>query len=256
MNSAHMRAPVKQFHRSRVARALGQAPGWRVLFACLCLLALAVSCGTREESHPALESAAPRAAPGTATSAAPRIVCLGDSLTAGLGVSPEEAYPAVLQRRLREAGYPHEVVNAGVSGDTSAGGLRRLDWSMDANTRVVIVALGANDGLRGLPVAELRRNLSAIVTRAKARQADVLVAGMEAPPNFGQTYVRDFRRTYADVARALDVRFVPFLLEGVAGVAALNQRDGIHPTAEGQQRIANLLWAELEPLLGRGTDSR
>jgi acyl-CoA thioesterase I len=256
MNSAHMRAPVKQFHMLRVARALGQASGWRVLVACLCMLGVALSCGTREESDPALESAASRAAPRTATSAAPRIVCLGDSLTAGLGVSPEEAYPAVLQRRLREAGYPHEVVNAGVSGDTSAGGLRRLDWSMDANTRVVIVALGANDGLRGLPVAELRRNLTAIVTRAKARQADVLLAGMEAPPNFGQTYVRDFRRTYVEVARALDVPFLPFLLEGVAGVAALNQRDGVHPTAEGQQRIADLLWSELEPLLGRATGSR
>ena len=255
MNSARMRVPVTQFHSWRAARALGQIPCWRVLFACLCTFSVSVCCGTREESHPPLESPAPGTAPGAATSAAPRIVCLGDSLTAGLGVSPDEAYPALLQQRLRAAGYPHEVVNAGVSGDTSAGGLRRLDWSMDANTRVVIVALGANDGLRGLPVAELRRNLSAIVTRAKARRADVLLAGMEAPPNFGPTYVRDFRQTYVEVARASDARFVPFLLEGVAGVAALNQPDGVHPTAAGQQRIANLLWPELVRLVGRGPDS-
>jgi acyl-CoA thioesterase-1 len=120
---------------------------------------------------------------------------------------------------------------------------------MGENTDVVIVALGANDGLRGLPATELRRNLTAIVERARDRGAAVVLAGMEAPPNFGLSYVREFRQTYVDVARAANVPFVPFLLEGVAGVSALNQADGIHPTAEGQQRIANLLWPKLEPLL-------
>jgi acyl-CoA thioesterase I len=228
-----------------------QLHGRRLVHACVCAFLFAVwsACGAREDATASFDSSTHGSASSTTAAPAPRIVCLGDSLTAGLGVSPEEAYPALLQRQLRQAGYPHEVINAGVSGDTSAGGLRRLDWSMDGNTRIVIVALGANDGLRGLPVTELKRNLSAIIAKAKARHADVLLAGMEAPPNFGPSYVRDFRRTYVDVARTNDVPFVPFLLAGVAGIPRLNQTDGIHPTAEGQQRIADLLWPELERLL-------
>jgi acyl-CoA thioesterase-1 len=242
-----MRASPQQLHTSRLAR--GAARTRELLAVCLFLVGCSTACGAPEEARPDLQST-PQAAPSSPrASSAPRIVCLGDSLTAGLGLPPDDAYPAVLQRRLRQAGYPHEVVNAGVSGDTSAGGLRRVDWSMGENTDVVIVALGANDGLRGLPATELRRNLTAIVERARDRGAAVVLAGMEAPPNFGLSYVREFRQTYVDVARAANVPFVPFLLEGVAGVSALNQADGIHPTAEGQQRIANLLWPKLEPLL-------
>ena len=241
--------PFQQLHTWRVVpTALRRLS---VLHACLLVFGGTTACGTREDAPPAFDSSANTSPSRAPAPAVPRVVCLGDSLTAGLGVSPDEAYPALLQRRLRQAGYPHEVINAGVSGDTSAGGLRRLDWSMDGNTRVVIVALGANDGLRGLPVTELRRNLSTIVTKAKERHAEVLLAGMEAPPNFGPLYVRDFRRTYAEVARTADVPLVPFLLEGVAGIGALNQPDGIHPTAQGQQRIADLLWPQLERLLER-----
>jgi acyl-CoA thioesterase-1 len=176
-------------------------------------------------------------------------VFLGDSLTAGLGVSPTEAYPALIQGRLRAAGDPHEVVNAGVSGDTSAGGLRRLDWSMKGKVDVLVLALGANDGLRGLPVADLESNLATIIERARSRGAAVLLAGMEAPPNFGATYTRQFRGVYPRLAQKYRVPLLPFFLAGVAGVPELNQADGIHPNVQGHRMIADLVWQQLEGLL-------
>ena len=228
----------------------GPRPGWLIVVCLAVAAAVAAGCGGGSSEPPpepdgALSS--PSAAP--AVDDTPRIVCLGDSLTAGYGLAQSEAYPALLQERLRAAGHPHDVVNAGVSGDTSAGGLRRLDWSLRGDVRLLIVALGANDGLRGLPVADLGQNLSTIIERATTRGVPVLLAGMEAPPNFGPAYTRQFRQAYADVARAHDVRFVPFFLEGVAGQPALNQADGIHPNARGQRMIADLLWREIEPML-------
>jgi len=177
------------------------------------------------------------------------IVALGDSLTAGLGVSPDEAYPAVLEARLRRDGFEYRVVNAGVSGDTSAGGLRRIDWVLKLRPDVVIVALGANDGLRGQPPDVLRDNLTRIVERARVAGARVLLAGMRVPPNYGDEYARAFAGVYPAVARATGVPLAPFLLDGVAGDARLNQPDGIHPTAEGQRVIAERLWPHLKPLL-------
>jgi acyl-CoA thioesterase-1 len=177
------------------------------------------------------------------------IVALGDSLTAGLGVSPEEAYPAVLEARLRRDGFEYRVVNAGVSGDTSAGGLRRIDWVLKLRPDVVIVALGANDGLRGQPPDVLRDNLTRIVGRARAAGARVLLAGMRVPPNYGDDYARAFAGVYPAVARDTGVPLAPFLLDGVAGDTRLNQPDGIHPTAEGQRVIAERLWPHLKPLL-------
>jgi acyl-CoA thioesterase-1 len=179
------------------------------------------------------------------------IVVLGDSLTAGLGVAREEAYPALLEARLRREGYDYRVVNAGVSGDTSAGGLRRVDWVLHARPDIVIVALGANDGLRGLPVDALRDNLQRIVRRVRAAGARVLLAGMRVPPNYGDEYARDFAAVFPEVARRTGVPLAPFLLDGVAGEARLNQADGIHPTAEGQRLIASRLWSHLRPLLAR-----
>jgi acyl-CoA thioesterase-1 len=178
-------------------------------------------------------------------------VALGDSLTAGLGLDQQHAYPNLLQRRLDAAGQDWEVVNAGVSGDTSAGGLRRLDWALDGDVRVLILALGGNDGLRGIPPAELKRNLSAIIEKVQAQGIAVLLAGMEAPPNFGPAYTVEFHQVYVDLAKTYDVASVPFLLEGVAGIAGLNQADGIHPTAEGAQVIAATLWPVLEPMLAK-----
>ena len=191
----------------------------------------------------------------SAASATPRadhvVVALGDSLTAGLGVGVEEAYPALLEARLRREGFDYRVVNAGVSGDTSAGGLRRLDWALKLKPQVLIVALGANDGLRGQPPAALRANLTQIVERARAAGARVLLAGMRVPPNYGDEYARAFAAVYASVARATGVPLAPFLLDGVAGDPRLNQADGIHPTAEGQRVIAEHLWPHLRPLLAK-----
>jgi acyl-CoA thioesterase-1 len=177
------------------------------------------------------------------------VVALGDSLTAGLGVAPEEAYPALLQQKIHAAGLNYEVVNAGVSGDTTAGGLRRLDWALEGDVRVVIVALGGNDGLRGLPVEELRGNLAQIIERTRAKGAEVILAGMEAPPNFGRSYIVSFHQVYPELAKTYHVALVPFLLDGVAGIEALNQRDGIHPTATGARIVADNVWAVLEPIL-------
>ena len=181
--------------------------------------------------------------------ARPRIVALGDSLTAGLGLSPSQAYPALLQQRLTAEGFNFEVVNAGVSGDTSAGGLARLDWALTGDVQVLVVALGGNDGLRGLPVQQLKQNLSQIIERARARRIAVVLAGMEAPPNHGWEYVVDFHQVFTDLAQKYHVAFVPFLLQGVAGHDELNQRDGIHPTAQGARMVADTVWAALKPIL-------
>jgi acyl-CoA thioesterase-1 len=222
---------------------------WRAALLLLCVGTAAISCGRPADERATADASEPAASATATLDDAPRIVCLGDSLTAGLGVAPEQAYPALLERRLHAAGEDYEVVNAGVSGDTSAGGLRRLDWSLRGSVRVLIVALGANDGLRGLPVTEMEKNLAAIIERAQGRGIRVLLAGMEAPPNFGPAYTADFRRAYARLAARYRVTFIPFFLEGVAGRAALNQADGIHPTAEGHRVIAERFWRELQPML-------
>ena len=191
------------------------------------------------------------AAPESASSKRPRVVALGDSLTAGLGLAPEIAWPALVQQKIDAAGLDVEVVNAGVSGDTTAGGLRRLDWALDGDVKILVLELGANDGLRGLPVDQMRDNLAQMITMTKRRGITVLLCGMEAPPNFGPQYTRDFREAFVSVAREHDVAFIPFMLAGVAGDAALNQADGIHPNEAGTRRVADLIWQSLQPLLTR-----
>jgi len=182
--------------------------------------------------------------------AADRVIAvLGDSLTAGLGVAPDDAYPALLEARLKREDYDYRVVNAGVSGDTSSGGLRRLDWVLKLKPEVVIVALGANDGLRGQSVVQLHDNLVAIVRKAQQAGARVLLAGMRMPPNYGAAYTREFAAVFPEVARRMNVPLVPFLLEGVAAEVRLNQGDGIHPNAEGQRLVAEHVWPHLRPLL-------
>ena len=177
------------------------------------------------------------------------VVALGDSLTAGLGVAADEAFPARLQARLRAEGYDYRVVNAGVSGDTTAGGLRRVDWALRAHPDVVIVALGANDGLRGQSPQAIRANLEEIVERLQASGARVLLVGMRLPPNYGAEYTKEFEAVFPAVARRAKITLMPFLLDGVAADPRLNQADGIHPTAAGQQMIADRLWPYLRPLL-------
>jgi acyl-CoA thioesterase-1 len=218
---------------------------------------IAAGCGPGEQSRPqttsspaaASRAAADRAPAADTIDARPRVVFLGDSLTAGLGLSPDQAYPSLLQKKIDDEGLRYQVVNAGVSGDTSAGGLSRLDWALEGDVRVLLVALGGNDGLRGLPVDELRRNLSTIIERAQARKIRVILAGMEAPPNFGQSYVVSFHQVYPELAKKYGVPLIPFLLQDVAGIDGMNQRDGIHPTAEGARTVAATVWTVLGPTL-------
>jgi acyl-CoA thioesterase-1 len=179
----------------------------------------------------------------------PKIAVLGDSLTAGLGLLETQSYPALLQQKIDADGFEYEVVNAGVSGDTSAGGLRRLDWVLQEDVRVLIVALGANDGLRGLSVGEMKQNLGQIIETARARHVLVILAGMEAPPNYGAEYATAFRTAYRELARQYRVPLIPFLLDKVAGEAALNQADGIHPNPAGAKIVADTVWSVLKPML-------
>ena len=199
----------------------------------------------RSHAAPSVSAAVPAKPPAGAR---PRIAVLGDSLTAGLGVPKAAAYPALLQQRLDADGFDFEIVDAGVSGDTSAGGLARLDWALDGDVRVLIVALGGNDALRGLPAEQMRRNLAQIIERAQARDITVILAGMEAPPNYGRDYIVSFHMVYPALAAQYRVALVPFLLQGVAGNEALNQPDGIHPTAAGARIVADNVWAVLKPI--------
>lgn len=213
---------------------------------------LATACGREQPASQPTTSLKLETGPATNPVASkPRIVFLGDSLTAGLGLPSDQSYPALIGKKLKEKGYDFEIVNAGVSGDTSAGGSRRLDWSLEGDVRALVLALGANDGLRGLPADEMKKNLTLVLDRAKSRNIPVVLAGMEAPPNYGPDYTRAFRQVYVDLAKEYDVRFVPFLLLGVAGNPSLNQGDGIHPNARGAEIVAELVWTELEPLLRR-----
>jgi acyl-CoA thioesterase-1 len=216
----------------------------------------AVACG-REAAPPAKPVAAAPAAPAApapvpvtpAVSDRPRIVFLGDSLTAGYGLEQSQAVPALIQARLEKEGYPFEVVNAGVSGDTSAGGLSRLEWSLSGDVRILVVELGANDGLRGLPVDAMRRNLEEVITKAQARGVAVLLVGMEALPNYGASYTSEFRGTFPALAKQYKTSLMPFYLDGVAGKPELNIADGMHPNPTGAVIVANNLWRTLEPML-------
>jgi len=186
---------------------------------------------------------------GAAAASERVIVAFGDSLTSGLGVPADQTYPALLGARLQREGYPYRVVNAGVSGDTSAGGLRRVDWALRLKPEIVILELGVNDAFRGQNLASVRSNLDQIVTRFQAAGARVLVAGMRLPPNYGTPYADDFHRVFREVARARNAPYLPFFLEGVGAVPRLNQPDGIHPTAEGYAIVVDNLWPFLVPLL-------
>lgn len=191
--------------------------------------------------------------PGRSTAAVredrPRIVAFGDSLTAGLGVAQEEAYPAQLQRRLEASGYRYRVINAGVSGDTTAGGIRRVDWVLNSKPAVVVLELGANDGLRGIDPAETRSNLEAIIQRLQAAGVTVVLAGMKLPPNYGKDYTARFAAVYPELAQKYHVLLMPFFLEGVAASEGLNQADGIHPTEAGYRIIVENLLKMLQPFL-------
>ncbi len=177
------------------------------------------------------------------------LVAFGDSLTAGLGLPSGDTYPARLQEKLSLAGYRYRVINAGVSGDTTAGGLRRVEWILKSNPDLVIVELGANDGLRGLNLRETQSNLSEIIQRLLAAGSKVVLAGMRLPPNYGAEYTRAFQAMFSDLAKQYGIPLIPFFLEGVAAQASLNQADGIHPNGSGYAIVVDTIWPTISPLL-------
>lgn len=182
----------------------------------------------------------------------PRVVLfLGDSITAGYGLDISQAYPALIQQKIDAKSWPFKVVNAGQSGDTTAGGLNRIDWLLRNRIDVLFLELGANDGLRGLPADTIQKNLQAIIDRVKTKYPDaqIVIAGMKMPPNMGQSYSKQFESVFVSVAKKNNALLIPFILEGVGGIRDLNLPDGMHPTARGQQIVAANVWKVLEPVL-------
>jgi acyl-CoA thioesterase-1 len=226
-----------------------------VLVVAMGFLPLIIGCGGEEgNSAPAAGQPAAGAEAGAAAApagGAPVVLFLGTSLTAGLGVDPDDAYPALVQARVDSAGLPFRVVNAGSSGETSAGALRRLDWLMRQPFDVLVVETGANDMLRGAEPDSTRANLRRIVERVRAERPDtrIVLAGMMALPNLGREYGAQFQAIYPELAREYRLPLIPFLLEGVGGVPALNLPDGVHPNEQGHRRVAETVWTALEPVL-------
>ncbi|TRZ46471.1 arylesterase [Robertkochia solimangrovi] len=179
------------------------------------------------------------------------ILFFGNSLTAGMGLAPEESFPALIQKKIDSLDLPYTVVNAGLSGETTAAGKNRLDWVLDQPVAVFVLELGANDGLRGIPLSETRANLQEIIdkVRAKSENTDIILAGMQLPPNLGVEYTEEFKNIFPELAVKNEVKLIPFLLKDVAAIPELNQNDGIHPTAEGQKIVAGNVWEVLNGLL-------
>jgi acyl-CoA thioesterase I len=188
---------------------------------------------------------------GTAPQSSGIVLFLGDSITAGYGLELSQAFPALIQEKIQAKGWRFKAVNAGQSGDTSAGALDRLNWLLKNRVDVLVLELGGNDGLRGLPVEGTQKNLQAIIDRTKAKypQAKIIIAGMKVPPNMGQDYAKKFEAVFVDLAKKNKAPLIPFVLEGVGGVRELNLPDGIHPTAKGHQIVAATVWKVLEPVL-------
>ena len=227
-----------------------------LIFAVACLLGTAVclisGCAASGSARVQGNAAKPLVTPNV-TSRSPKIIAFGDSLTAGFGLAEPESYPYLLQQRLKADGYEYEVVNAGVSGDTSLGGLERADWVLaQENAEVLILELGANDLLRGLPVDKMKSNLDKIIRKAKEKNIKVLLCGMLAPPTMGGGYQRDYINAFPDLADEHKVAFLPFLLDGVATKKDLNQADGIHPNAAGAKIMTENIYKALQPLLTKG----
>ncbi len=216
------------------------------------LLLMSFGCATaRSGQNAAANANRPLTLPKVAANR-PKIIALGDSLTAGFGLAETESYPYLLQEKLKADGFDFEVINAGVSGDTSLGGLERIDWVLEQeNAKILILELGANDLLRGAPVPKMKNNLDKIIRKAKAKNIQVLLCGMLAPPTMGAQYQRDYVRAFPDLAAEHKVDFLPFLLENVATVRELNQADGIHPNAAGAKIMADNVYKALRPMIDR-----
>lgn len=215
----------------------------------LLLAAFIVGCGQNEKPR---ENKQPDAIDSTKTKRVLKtIIFFGNSLTAGYGLDPSQAFPALIQKKIDSMGLTYKVINAGVSGETSSGGNSRVDWILEQPVDIFILELGANDGLRGIPITETIGNLQSIIdkVRSKYPQAKIVIAGMQMPPNMGADYTSGFRDIFPGLAKKNNSRLIPFILEGVGGEASLNQDDGIHPTVEGHKIVAENVWRALQPLL-------
>jgi acyl-CoA thioesterase-1 len=213
------------------------------------LASMLAGCAASSGSRVANSAAKPLATPQI-SSDKPKIVAFGDSLTAGFGLTENESYPYLLQQKLKADGFDYEVVNAGVSGDTSLGGLERIDWVLDTgNVKILVLELGANDLLRGVPVVKMKANLNEIIKKAQAKNIKVLLCGMLAPPTMGADYQRDFNTAFPDLATEHKVNFLPFMLENIALKNELNQADSIHPNADGEKIMTDNVYKELKPML-------
>jgi acyl-CoA thioesterase-1 len=226
------------------------------LVGALLLAAFSIACqksGAPNQSSAGLATSTSSFAPAknsTKSDGRPIIVAFGDSLTAGFGLPEDQCFTTLLQSKIDEKGYRFRVENAGVSGDTSAGGVSRIDWALEEGpVKYLILELGGNDGLRGLPIANMKKNLAEIIERAQARGVTVILAAMEAPPNLGEEYTGEFRQAYVDLAQKYELTLIPFMLEGVAGRREMNQPDGIHPNAAGEKVMTENVWRVIEPLL-------
>lgn len=232
----------------------------RILLVGLAILPVIFGCAGEDGNSAPPERAAAPVAPVSAAAEtdAPAVLFLGTSLTAGMGVDPDSAYPALVQARIDSAGLPFRVVNAGSSGETSAGALRRLEWLLRQPFDVMVLETGANDMLRGTDPGSTRANLQRIVDRVRAErpEARIVLVGMMAPPNLGRAYAEEFRTLYPELAEENGILLVPFLLEGVGGVPEMNLPDGIHPNEAGHRRVAETVWRTLEPVLREEAEAR
>jgi len=223
-----------------------------VLFATV--LSIAVSCGDKPEETPTKSKPKASAQKKDSTitdSSVKNIIFYGNSLTAGYGVDPSEAFPSLVQEKIDSAHLAYKVINAGLSGETTAGGKGRIDWILQQPVDVFVLELGGNDGLRGIPVRETSKNLQFIIDHVKQKYplAKIILAGMQIPPNMGARYTSEFRAAFKQLADKNQVLFIPFLLEGVGGIPELNQADGIHPTAKGHKIVANNVWAVMKDVV-------
>lgn len=213
---------------------------------------LLMTCGEAKTKAQTEESQSDQKTEEVTTTSTKTILCFGDSITAGYGLNDNnDAYPALLQQKIDSLGLNYTVVNSGLSGETSAGGKSRINWILNQDISIFLLELGANDGLRGVPLTETRSNLQAIIDSVKKKSPDtiIILAGMELPPNMGQDYTSQFREIYAELAKENNLAFIPFILKDVGGIKALNQSDGIHPNVEGHKILANTVWEILRPLL-------
>lgn len=245
-----MQSKIKQTYLK-----FSQLTKWKVLKFCYFLMVcILCACGNSETTKATEDAQTTDTTEDNAetTTTTKTILCFGDSITAGYGLEdPNDAFPGLLQARIDSLGLKYQVVNSGLSGETTAGGRNRIEWILNQDIDIFLLELGANDGLRGVPLSETRANLQAIIDAIKSHDPDIdiILAGMQLPPNMGQEYTSGFRSIFSDLAEENNLAFIPFILKDVGGIASLNQGDGIHPTEEGHQIIANTVWDTLKPLL-------